>query len=261
MNNGMMLGKYYPASSPVHSAKPELKILLSAVVVVYALFINDFPSFFFSTFFTGVIVAISKVPLKIVFSNLKMFLILIFVTFVMNAFLVPQTGPGFDIFGLPVSYKALAAAFLAFSKIALLVISTTMLLYTTTFREISDGLDFALLPLKKIGVPVNRIAFMLSVSLMFIPMIFEEIGIITDTQSSRGMDFRSRNLRTRMLNMLAVIIPLVSNSIKRAERLAETMEARCFDGEKAYKKKVVFGYADYAVLLFTALYTVIYFVI
>ena len=261
MNNGMMLGKYYPAASLVHSAKPELKILISALVVVYALFIKDIYTFLLASLFTGAIIALSKVPLKIVFSNLRMFIILIFVTFVMNAFLVPQEGPGVDIFGLPVSYKALSGAFLAFSKIILLVVSTTMLLYTTTFREISDGLDFALRPLKKLGVPVNRISFMLSVSLMFIPVIFEEISIITDAQSSRGLDFRTRNLKKRMLNMLAVIIPLISNSIKRAERLAETMEARCFDGEKAYKKKVVFGFTDYAVLLFAVLYTVLYFVI
>lgn len=69
---------------------------------------------------------------------------------------------------------------------------------------------------------------MVSISLRFIPTLFEEAQRIKMAQMARGADFESGNIINRAKNMIPLLVPLFINSFKRSDDLATAMEARLY---------------------------------
>ena len=112
----------------------------------------------------------------------------------------------------------------------MLVLGTSLLTFTTTPNELTDGLDKSLGFLNKIGVPVHEIAMMMSIALRFIPILTEELEKIMKAQTARGIDFESGGLLKRVKSMVPIIVPLFVAAIRRANDLAMAMESRCYHG-------------------------------
>ncbi len=111
-----------------------------------------------------------------------------------------------------------------------LVSFSGLLTFTTTPIELSDALESLLSPLRRFGVPVHEFAMMMTIALRFIPVLLEEADKIVKAQRSRGGDFRSGSLRRRLNSIIAVVVPLLYNALKRADDLAIAMEARAYVG-------------------------------
>ena len=71
---------------------------------------------------------------------------------------------------------------------------------------------------------------MMTIALRFIPVLLEEADKIVKAQRSRGADFSSGSLKRRLNSIIAVIVPLLYNALKRADDLAIAMEARAYIG-------------------------------
>ena len=56
-------------------------------------------------------------------------------------------------------------AILMVVRILLLIIGTSMLTYTTSPIELTDGLEMLLSPFKKVHLPVHELAMMMSIAL------------------------------------------------------------------------------------------------
>ena len=74
------------------------------------------------------------------------------------------------------------------SRLIMLVLGTSLLTFTTTPNELTDGLDKSLGFLNKVGVPVHEIAMMMSIALRFIPILSEELEKIMKAQTARAND-------------------------------------------------------------------------
>ena len=58
-------------------------------------------------------------------------------------------------------------------------------------------------------------------------------------QKARGSDFERGNIVKRAQALIPVLLPLVVSSFRRADELADAMDARCYSGSKnrtKYKK-------------------------
>ena len=66
------------------------------------------------------------------------------------------------------------AVFMAI-RIILLIVSSSLLTYTTSPTQLTDALERLMSPLKVIKVPVHSIAMMMTIALRFIPTLVEEI--------------------------------------------------------------------------------------
>lgn len=71
------------------------------------------------------------------------------------------------------------------SRMLLFVMFAALLTFTTVPDRLAEGLGFLLRPLKAIRVPTDRLVLMLSISLRFIPTIFEEAERLWKSQVSR----------------------------------------------------------------------------
>ena len=132
-------------------------------------------------------------------------------------------------------------------KIVLLVLMTSLLTLTTKPLDIAYGLETIMRPLKKLHVPVEQFALMLSIALRFIPTIIQELDRIMDAQRSRGVQFDHQSKVKRITNYIPVIIPLLLTSIQRAENLSLAIDARAYsDGRNRTRFKLLkFKSLDY----------------
>lgn len=131
-------------------------------------------------------------------------------------------------------------------RILLLIIGTSMLTYTTSPIELTDGLEMLLSPFKKVHLPVHELAMMMSIALRFIPTLIEETEKIIAAQKARGADFESGNLVQRARAMVPILVPLFISAFRRADELAIAMECRLYRGDvgRTRMKQMKLGSVD-----------------
>ena len=110
-----------------------------------------------------------------------------------------------------------------------ILLYTSILTLTTPPTEITYGLEKLFLPLKLIGIPVNKMALSISLALRFIPTIIDQGNKIIKSQASRGIDYYNSNLKGKILAIKSLIIPMFALSIKKADDLADSMEVRLYN--------------------------------
>ena len=127
------------------------------------------------------------------------------------------------------------AVFMAI-RLIYLIIGSSLMTFTTTPNELTDGLEDLLKPLSKLRVPVHEVAMMMSIALRFIPILLEETDKIMKAQIARGADLESGNMIQRARNMIPILVPLFVSAFRRANDLAMAMEARCYHGGEGRTK-------------------------
>lgn len=232
------LGQYYPVKSVVHRLDPRIKLLMMIAYIVMIFFIKSFIGYAVAALFLLVTIAFSHVPLLKVIKSLKMIIFLVAFTVIMS--LLFYKGEVADILWQWKIIKIYRAGLVNAAKMALrlifLVIGPTMLTYTTTPVELTDGLESLLKPLKLVRFPVHELAIIMSIALRLIPTLVEETDKIQAAQKARCADFESGNIFKRAKAMLPVIIPLFVSSFRRADELADAMDSRCYRGAKGRTK-------------------------
>ena len=123
-------------------------------------------------------------------------------------------------------------ALVILARFILIVLASTVLTATTPPLRLADAIESLMKPLKKIKVPVNQIAMMISIALRFIPTIMDEVNTIVKAQQARGVDFTSGSVYTRVKRMVPIMVPLFVGAFRRAEDLAVAMEARGYDPDQ-----------------------------
>ena len=108
----------------------------------------------------------------------------------------------------------------------LLAIVSAFTLVTLTVHP-----DDLLLALLKLRLPYKSV-LVTSLSTKFVPTLIDDLERITDAQRSRGLEMDRGGLRQRVGNRIALVIPLLSNSLDRAVQVAEAMEARALGSGK-----------------------------
>ena len=222
-------GQYYPGKSLLHRMDARFKILVIVAYVVILFIIRNILGFLLPAFFLCLEVAISKVPVKTVVRSVKAILPLILFTAILNMFFVEGT-PIFEFWILKPTREGLYNAVVMIIRITLLIVSTSMLTFTTTPIALTDAIERLLSPLKVIRFPAHEIAMMMTIALRFIPTLMEETNKIIAAQKARGADFESGNLIASAKAMIPLLIPLFVSAFRRAEELAVAMECRCYNG-------------------------------
>ena len=75
------------------------------------------------------------------------------------------------------------------------------------------------------GFPWRKGAMVLGLSLSFFPLLIQEANEITIAQRARGVTFKKQWWK-RMTGLLAMVVPLFVNSLRRSLEVAQAMEAR-----------------------------------
>lgn len=256
MLNNVTIGQYIPGESIIHRADPRTKIVLSLVFMAVIFMLNTFWTFAAMTLFVFLVVTISGVPIKYTLRGLKPLILIIVFTAVINIFTTGGT-PVANVFPLKyITIEGLLLAAKLASRLALVIISGSLLTFTTTPILLTDGIEKLLNPFKKVGVPAHELAMMMSIALRFIPTLLEETEKIMKAQAARGADFDTGNLLQRAKSFIPVLVPLFVSAFRRADDLATAMEARCYRGGtgRTRMRQLQFTKIDLRIVLTTAVF-------
>ena len=230
MLKDITLGQYYPAKSLVHSLDARTKLLATVIFMTGIFVIDKFWPYIIIIAFLYLATKLSKIPMGFAAKGIKPLRWIILFTFVINIFFL-RGGETLWQFGiLKITNQGLQTAIFMAIRLVLLVYGTSLLTLTTSPIELTDGIENACSPLKKIGFPAHEMAMMMTIALRFIPTLLDETDKIMKAQMSRGADFESSNIINRAKNMVPLLIPLFVSAFRRADELAMAMEARCYRG-------------------------------
>ncbi len=253
MIRDITIGQYYPADSVIHRLDPRVKLMGTIVFLVSLFLFDGFSGYLVATLFLGGAIWLSKVPLKFMLKGLKAIFMLLAISVIFNLFLTDGTVV-FRIWKIQITREGIRMAVFMAIRLVYLILGSSLMTLTTTPNDLTDGMEKALSPLRKIRVPVHEISMMMSIALRFIPILLEETDKIMKAQQARGADFESGNLIQRAKSMIPILVPLFISAFRRANDLAMAMEARCYRGGEGrtkmkplrYKRRDFIAYGVYA---------------
>ncbi len=174
---------------------------------------------------------------------------LYFILAVFLAFYVQAVLPYIELssYQLEIYDEGLLRSGFIFIRITTIIITTSLLTFTTMTTDLNYAVEALLKPLKVIKVPVDIFAMLLSLTLRYIPTLLIETEKIMKAQASRGVDFNESTLREKIMQIISLLIPVFVISFNRSEDLANAMEVKGYViGAKRTKiDQYKMGFSDY----------------
>lgn len=231
MLKDITLGQFFPGDSLLHKIDPRVKIIITLLYITSIFLAASAAGFIFVFVYTGCLIYISRIPLKIIIKGLRPLIVIIAFTAVINIFWTRGEILLVDFYFIHIYFEGIMYAVLMIVRITALLAGTGVVLtYTTSPIALTDGIERLLSPLKKIKLPVHEFAMMMTIALRFIPTLIEETDKIMNAQKARGADFSTGSLTKRAKALIPVLIPLFISAFRRADELATAMECRCYRG-------------------------------
>ena len=230
MLTDITIGQYFPGKSLLHRLDPRMKLVLTLLFIVLVFLPRNWWGMLLVFGFLALVVALSRLPVKLVWRSVKPVLLLVTFTAVLNVLYVHTGTTLFQWRFIHITTGGLQnAAFIAL-RILCLITGSSMLTYTTTPTALTDAIERLLSPLRLIKVNPHELAMMMTIALRFIPTLMEETDKIMSAQKARGADMESGGLLQRIRALVPILIPLFVSSFRRAYDLAMAMECRCYQG-------------------------------
>ena len=222
--------EYIYRDSIIHQLNPISKLAWALGVMVLALTFND-PYYLLALLLSVGLVGLTGRVLKDLSGVMKglsifaLILVLLQVIFYHGAY-----------------QEAIALGIAMGLRMMTVVLSFLVFLSTTQYK------DIILVLTEKMKLPYDYV-FMFMTSLRFVPTFLNEAIQVGYAQQVRGCPIDSGNPWRKMKAYIAVALPLVLISLKKAERLAIAMETRGYgSNNRTYYKEPIISTLDYFVI-------------
>lgn len=203
----MNYGTYYPSNSLWHRRDPRTKLL---VLIATALLVVLEGRLGGQLFIFGLILILftsAHLPSARAIKMVKSFRWLLLLTLLVNLVFSPPE-----------------LAFSYFLRLLNLLLLSSWLLGVAEPLALIQGIERAFHPLRR-WLPVAEGAMVLGLALSFFPLLLQEANEIAIAQRARGVTFKKQWWK-RLTGLLAMVVPLFVNSIRRSLEVAQAMEAR-----------------------------------
>ena len=227
--NGLVIGQYIPGDSILHRLDPRIKMVASLALMMVPFAIHTWLGYGILSGFLILLAALSQISHRAFLRTLRTVLWIGVFMFFMYLFTTPGT-PIVALGGLAVTWEGVVAGAALVYRLCLLVIVASLLTLTTSPIQLAHGLEAVLWPLARARLPVQEVAMIMTITLRFVPTLFEEIEGIARAQRARGADFHAGGPLRRARSLVPVFVPIFVSAVRRADALATAMDARCFRG-------------------------------
>lgn len=207
-------GSYIPRHSVVHETKAQVKIVLVCAFSIGVFFIRTWAGLGIAAGVLACLYAVARVPMTRALKGLAPVLFILVFTVAVHA--------------LSLTLEGLAGGLFIAVRIAELVFACMLVTFTTAPVALTDGLGRLLGPCRRLRVPVDDLAVVISLALRFIPLVVEEASAVRKAQMARGADFETGSLLAKTKAWTLVLVPLIVRMFRRADETARAMEARCY---------------------------------
>jgi len=159
--------------------------------------------------------------IKRLMTEIRYFLVLIGIIVVAHSFTIPGTAiPGLPVQGM--TWEGLRSGLLFGWRLMLMLIIGNIMTGTTSFSFFKNVVEWFLRPVP--FIPAARVAMMFSLTLVLIPVIFDQASEMLDAQKARCIDGRKNPIAR--ISFLAG--PLLFHTFMRADEIVQAMESRCY---------------------------------
>ncbi|QLY40335.1 energy-coupling factor transporter transmembrane protein EcfT [Hujiaoplasma nucleasis] len=196
-------------------------------------------------------------------AKFKKFKFLLFLAFVVGSiYLLSNVSLANDYpltsYRLTIYEKGIEMSVFVVFRLLIVITLSTLLTLTTKPTDLTQGLESLLRPFKKVGFNSDEFALIISISLRYIPTIFDEANKIMQAQASRGADFSEGKLKDKLKQVISLLIPMFIIAFIRSEELADAMGSRNFvPGKPRTRIHILeYSYRDIFVSIFTFLFFV-----
>lgn len=101
-------------------------------------------------------------------------------------------------------------------RLSTLILLAGLVTLTTRTADMVETLEWALTPLRGLGVDPAKVGLAISLALRFIPALSGVLDEVREAQKARGLE----------RNVLALAVPLIVRTLKMADEIAEAIDAR-----------------------------------
>ncbi len=204
-----MFATYQKGDSLLHRIDARTKLLLTAGTGILV-YLADPLGLWMLSIVAFLLIRVAGIPASSLVKGLRpmaVFFALIFLTHLL------MQGSGVVAAAIPVA------------RFVLLILFTTVLLHTTSQSELKTALVSLMKPLGGFG---RELAFMVGVAMALIPGLMRDKETIERAQTARGC--KPAGLR----GFVALIVPLLRRSFRRADELSDALESRCYHRDREY---------------------------
>jgi energy-coupling factor transport system permease protein len=228
------LGQYFPTSSWFHQRDPRARLLGISILFIGVLFAPH-PIALTLGLISGLgIYLLAGIPFKPAWNGIKRSLIFIIILVILQIlFGTPLADEDviWQFIGIEITASILTNAFMLIYRFVVMIILINGLVMTISTAQITAALFHLLKPFERIGFPVNDLTMVVQITLRYLPLVAQIAEKITKAQASRGGDWEKRGFSPiqQAKRILPLIIPIIINSLKKAEIMALAMESRGFN--------------------------------
>lgn len=239
MNSSILNGRYLPLNSPIHRLNGTVKLavfLLFAAATAAAKSLVGFG--LLSAILIGCLI-LSQMDCRLFLKGLRQVWSFLLLILLLNAFFNDTQAKGNILWQFWIFHLSLSGIFQGLRviiKIILLMGMADVLMVTTTPMQLTAAMEKLLSPLRFIDVPVKELALMTGIALQFIPILAEENQMIIRAQTARGARLNRCGWRGKARSALPFFIPVFICAFRRADELADAMEARGYHGTETSRQ-------------------------
>lgn len=197
------LGLYVPGTSPLHRMPAGLKLLaLGAAIVAMSVLVDSPPRLGIAAVAVLAVVALTRIGVRTAAAQLRPVLWVVVFIFVFQVLFTDWR-------------RALVVCGILLLSVVLAMVVTV----STRTTDMLDSLTRAMGPLARLGVPVDRVALALALTIRAIPLMVETVRQVDEARRARGLRFSPR----------IVVAPVVVSALRTADGFAEALVARGLD--------------------------------
>lgn len=240
LSRTITFGQYINNGSALTRMDPRTKLLCAILLIALVSFVHSFLAFALCLLSCLLLQRISRLSIAYVLRMFKTFLpFLAFIYVIQILFHYAPNTPQTILWHwqfLSISREAILTSTITMIRVFFLYYLVSMLMFTTSLVDFTDGLEALLAPLQKIGLPINPLIMVLVIALKFVPIFVAEIERLIKAQTARGVRFDQGNIFQRARKIAPLLIPLFVSGFKRAQSLSIAMEARCYGSHPGWRR-------------------------
>jgi energy-coupling factor transport system permease protein len=266
LSRNITFGQYINNGTRLTRMDPRAKLLSAVLLIALFSYVASFTALALCLLCCVIIQWMSRIPVLYALRGFRLLVIFLSVLYILEV--VFYTSPTqhtsllwqWGIFN--VSWEGITHSGLTIIRILLLFYLASMLLFTTSLVDLTDGSEALLAPVQKLGLPVNGLIMVLVIAFKFVPILVAEIERLIKAQTARGASFSRGSIAQRMASFGSLLVPLFVSAFRRAEALTIAMEARCYMGglrgwRRSKRREMHLKRYDVLVLVFTIIFCVV----
>lgn len=227
MSDKITIGKYYYGTSTLHRWNPISKLICSLCFIICTFLIQQISVMTVFAVVLVLLLLLSEISLRYYTRVVWSIRYLLFFLFLFNC-----------LFQMPITQNTLLLL-----KLILVILYSTMVLYTTSINELTYAISTLLYPLSWIKVPVTMISRIIGLSISFLPIVMDQADRILKALTVRGIDYNSKwKDKIRIWKM--ILFPLFVGAFRHADAVASTMEVRLYSLELQNTRKLSLHFFD-----------------